>query len=37
MIITAVGGTIEKIDLKFLAAASESAYQLLIIDSLTLK
>ena len=29
--------TIEKIDLKFLAAVSESAYQLLIIDSLTLE
>ena len=29
--------TVEKIDLKFLAAVSESAYQLLIIDSLTLE
>ncbi|BAJ03700.1 peptidase, M28 family [Shewanella violacea DSS12] len=29
--------TIDKIDLNFLAAVSESAYQLLIIDSLTLK
>ena len=31
------GDTVEKIDLKFLAAVSESAYQLLIIDSLTLE
>ncbi|AQS38085.1 Peptidase family M28 [Shewanella psychrophila] len=31
------GDTVEKIDLKFLAAVSESVYQLLIIDSLTLK